>query len=263
MRLLILMTILLSSSSFAGLKHLGVKNISLDYTAPKGVGSVEKIDIGISKYLNQTLEVERIGETLVARTPILDFTWTEPWKFLLDAESISLTNGNLSAGKGVHDLSIDLARFRLEGEYALRKGFAHCEGNSQLPLLEFQILEDCRESMKVEAERLDIPLDGFLVEVLSRFPQPPEEQPLKYFTLNVKDGDFSLYFRTSFVVKAGLRAWGAAHYEDDFKWVVIRVDLIKFGIIPVTGLVMKELKERIKDPRIQIVPPLIRIRMEQ
>jgi hypothetical protein len=263
MRLLLLTTILFSSSSYAGPKHLGIKKLSLEYNAPKGLGSVEKIEIGLSKSLNHPLEVERIGETLVVRTSVLDFSWLDPWRFLLDAESISLFNANLSAGKGVHDLSVDQAKFRLNGEYILRKGVAHCEGKSELPDLERQLLEDCRDHMTMEADRLDIPVDGFLIDVLSRFPVPDEERPVKNFTLSVKDGDFFMYFRASYVVKAGLRSWGAVHYEDEFKSMVIRVDLIKFGILPVTGLVMKELKERIKDPRIQIDPPLIRIRIRE
>lgn len=263
MRTLLLTIILFSSSSYAGLKQLGVKNLSLEYTAPKGVGSVEKIEIGLSKVVNHPLEVERIGETLVVRTPVLDFTWMEPWKFLLDAESISLFNANLSAGKGVHDVSVDQAKFRLNGEYVLKKAVAHCEGQSTLPDLEFQLLEDCRDLMKVEADRLDVPLDGFLIDILARLPVPDEEQPLKNFTLSVKDGDFYMYFLASYVVKAGLRAWGAVHYEDDLKTMVIRVDLIKFGILPVTSIVMKELKDRIKDPRIKIDPPMVRIRMRE
>ncbi|MES2525821.1 MAG: hypothetical protein V4598_01990 [Bdellovibrionota bacterium] len=263
MRTLLLTIILFSSSAFAGLKQLGVKNLSLEYTSPKGVGSVEKIEIGLSKSINHPLEVEKIEGTLVVRTPVLDFTWHEAWKFLLDADSISLLNANLNAGKGKHDLSVDQAKLVLGGEFNLRKAVAHCEGSSELPDLEYQLMEDCRESMKVEADRLDIPLDGFLIDILSRIPVPDEEQPLKNFTLSVKQGDFYAYFLASYVVKAGLRTWGAFHYEDELKSMVIRIDLIKFGILPVTGIVMKELKERIKDPRIKVEPPFIRIRMRE
>jgi hypothetical protein len=72
-----------------------------------------------------------------------------------------------------------------------------------------------------------------------------------------------MYFLATYVVKAGLRTWGNFHYEDDRKSIVIRVDLIKFGIIPVTSLVMKELKDRIKDPDVEINPPFIKIRTRE
>ncbi len=263
MRTLFVLLILFSSTAHAGLKHLGVKNLSLEYTAPTGVGSVDKIEIGLSKSVNHALEVEKIGETLVAKTPMLEFTWINPWKFLMDAEKLTLNSMSLSAGNGVHDFSLAQGKMTMGGEYVLRNASAHCEGTSELPDLEDQMLEDCRDNMKAEADRFDIPLDGFLIDVLARLPQPEEEQPLKNFTLSIKDGDFYMYFLASYVVKAGLRTWGAVHFEDELKTIVIRVDLIKFGILPVTSIVMKELKERIKDPRIEINPPLIRIRTRE
>lgn len=263
MRAALISLILLSSSVHAGLRHLGAQNLSLEYSAPKGVGSVDKIEVGMSKSLNHPVEVERIGETFVARTPMVDFTWMEPWKFLLDAEKLTLNEMNLTAGNGKHDLSLAHGKMTLGGEFTVRNATVHCEGTSELPDLEDQVLEDCRESMKAEAVRLDVPLDGFLIDVLTRFPQPEEEQPLKNFTLTIKEGDFYMYFLASYVVKAGLRTWGAVHYEDELKTIVLRIDLIKFGILPVTSIVMKELKERIKDPRIQIDPPLIRIRTRE
>ncbi len=263
MRALFILLILMSSTAHAGLKHLGVKNLSLEYTSPKGVGSVDKIEIGLSKSVNHPLEVEKIGETLVVKTPMLDFTWIKPWKFLMDAEKLTLNQMNLSAGNGAHDLSIAQGKMTMGGEFLLRNANVHCEGNSELPDLENQMMEDCRDNMKAEADRFDVPLDGFLIDVLARLPQPEEEQPLKNFTLTVKDGDFYMYFLASYVVKAGLRTWGAVHYEDELKTIVIRVDLIKFGILPVTSLVMKELKERIKDPRIEVNPPFIKIRTRE
>jgi hypothetical protein len=262
MRALIVL-LLISFNVHAGLRHLGVKNLSLEYTSPKGVGTVDKIEIGLSKSVNHALEVEKIGETLVAKTPMLDFTWINPWKFLMDAEKLTLNSMNLSAGNGVHDLSIAQGKMTMEGEFVIRNATVHCEGTSELPDLENQMMEDCRDNLKAEADRFDVPLDGLLIDVLARLPQPEEEQPLKNFTLSVKDGDFYMYFLASYVVKAGLRTWGAVHFEDELKTVVIRVDLIKFGILPVTSIVMKELKERIKDPRIEIDPPLIRIRTRE
>ncbi len=263
MRALFVSLILLSSTAQAGLKHLGVKNLSLEYTSPKGVGSVDKIEIGLSKSLNHPLEVEKIGETLVAKTPMLDFTWINPWKFLMDAEKLTLNSMNLNAGKGVHDFTLAQGKMAMGGEFLLRNATVHCQGSSELPDLENQMMEDCRESMKAEADRFDVPLDGLLIDMLSRLPQPEEEQPLKNFTLTIKEGDFYMYFLASYVVKAGLRTWGAVHYEDELKTIVIRVDLIKFGYLPVTRVVMKELKERIKDPRIEVNPPFIRIRTRE
>lgn len=262
MRALFVSLLIFSSTAFAGLHHLNVQKLNLDYIAPQGSGTVEKLDIGLSKAADEAVTVERVGETFVARTSFLDFTWMEPWKFLLDVEALKVEGLSFTAGIQTHKLSLDHGSARFQGEYKIEKGTARCEGTSELPDLENRLLEDCRESMTVEMDRLDIPMDFFLVDVLSRLPPMPEDNaPLKNFTLSVKQGEFSLYFLAKYVLKAGLRAWGEFHYEEDLKSLVIRVDLIKFGYIPVTGPVMKELKNRIKDPRIKVEPPFIRIRM--
>lgn len=263
MRLLFLSLLFVSTQTFAGLRHLGVKNLSLEYTAPNGVGSVEKLDVGISKSFYHPIEVLRLEDTLVFKTPVMDLHWLAPWKFLMDAKSLTLTQANVSAGKGKHDFSVASAKLTLSGEFSLQNGIVHCVGTSELPELEDQLLEDCREKMSVEADRLDVPLDLFLIDILSRLPQPEEEEPLKNFTLKMEQGDFYMYFLASYVFKAGLRTWGAMHFEDELKTMVIRVDLIKFGFLPVTGAVMKELQDRVKDPRIEIKPPFIRIRVKE
>lgn len=263
MRLILITLILISSNAFAGLRHLGVKNLSLEYTSPNGVGSVEKIDIGLTKTFNHPLEVVRVEDTFVVKTPMLDFHWLAPWRFLLDAQKLTLNQANVSAGKGKHDFSVANAKLTMKGEFALRNGVVHCEGSSEEEDLENQLLEDCREKMTAEADRLDVPLDFVLIDVLARLPQPEEEEPLKNFTMKMEHGDFYMYFLASYVFKAGLRTWGAVHYEDELKTMVIRVDLVKFGVFPVTGIVMKELRERVKDPRIEIKPPFIRIRLKE
>lgn len=263
MRLILISLILFSTQAFAGLRHLGVKNMSLEYTSPKGVGSVEKLDIGLSKTLNHPVEVLRVEDTFVVKTPMLDFHWIEPWKFLLDVEKLSLNQANVWAGKGKHEFSVANAKVTFKGEFALRNATGLCEGTSEERDLELQVLEDCREKMIFEADRLDVPLDFVLVDVLARLPMPEEEEPLKNLTFRMNHGDFYMYFYPSNIFKAGLRTWGALHYEDEMKTMVVRVDLIKFGVIPVTGIVMKELQSRIKDPRIEIRPPFIRVRMRE
>lgn len=263
MRAVLFSLILFSTSLQAGIRHLGVKNLSLEYASPKGEGTVDKIEVGLSKSGAHTVEVEKIENTFVVNTPVLEFTWIEPWKFLLDAEKLSLGSLTLSAGKGKHALSIASGKMTLGGEFSIKNLLANCEGTSELPDLEKQVMEDCRDFLRAEADRFDVPLDGLLVDVLTRLPQPEEEAPLKNFTLSVNDGDFYMYFLASYVVRAGLRTWGAIHFEDEQKTLVIRVDLIKFGILPVTSLVMRELKDRIKDPRVEINPPLIKVRLTE
>lgn len=263
MRLLLIPIFLFTTEAFAGLKTLGVEDLNLDYVAPNGTGTIEKVSIGMSKGLAHPLEVERIEDTFVVKTPMLDFTWIEPWRFLFEAERLSLSGAKIDAGNGRLDVSLGAGKLFMKGEYAIRNAVIHCEGQSELPELQDQVLENCRDHLTASADRFDVPLDGLLADVLARLPRPEEEEPLKNFTLTVRDGDFYMYFLASVVVKAGLRTWGAAHYEEEMKVLVIRIDLIKFGVLPVTALVLRELKERIKDPSIEVRPPFIRVRLEE
>ncbi|MFL5785961.1 MAG: hypothetical protein ACJ76H_15185 [Bacteriovoracaceae bacterium] len=263
MRALILITFLFPLISFAGLERLSMTNLNFDYTCPQGSGSADKIDVGVSKMSSEDVSVEKIDDTFVARTGVVSFQWVDPWKELLNIEKLNLTGVTFSASKLVHDISVPQGSVTYKGEYKVVNGTLHCEGTSALPDLEDRILEDCRDSMKVEMDRFDVPTDFFLFDLLSRIPQVEDERPLKNFTLTVKEGDFYLYFLANYVVKAGLRAWGNVSYEDDLKTMVIRVDLVKFGVIPITSLVMKELKNRIKSPDITVDPPFVRIRMSE
>ena len=263
MRLLFIILFLFSSQAFAGLRQLGVKNLSLDYTSPSGTGTVEKLEIGLSKTFNHPLEVTRLEDTFLVKTPMLDFHWLAPWKFLFEAQKLTLSQANISAGKGKHDFSVANAKLTMNGEFTLRNGVAHCEGSSEQSDLENQLLEDCRANMTAEADRLDVPLDSILVDVLARLPMPEEEEPLKNLTFRMQNGNFYMYFYPGNLFKAGLRTWGAVHYENELKTMVVRVDLIKFGILPVTAIVLRELRQRVNDPRIELKPPFIRIRIKE
>lgn len=264
MRALLLITVLIPTFALAGLERLGVTNLNFEYASPSGTGNAEKIDIGLFKVRNDVVTIEKqFDDSFLARTGIISFQWMKPWDFLVSMEKLHLTNANLTAGKLKHSASVAKLTMLNKGDFRILNGQVNCEGTSELPELEGRLMEDCRENLKAEADRVDVPLDAFLVDVLSRIPVPQEEEPLKHFSLTVKDGDFYMYFLASMVVKAGLRTWGAFHYEDEMKSLVIRIDQIKFGILPVTSIVMRELRARIKDPRIQIEPPFIRVRLKE
>jgi hypothetical protein len=262
MRLLLVLILLVPTLSFAGLEKLTINNLNLDYVSPKGTGTVDKVEVGVSKEFSQPVEVEKLEDSLLLRTGVVEFQWMKPWSPLMLLEKIQVENVTLKSGHLAHALVIPKGTITYKGDYKILNGSAYCEGTSEQADIENRVLEDCRENMKVEADRFDVPFDFFLIDLLAKLPQQDEEQPLKNFTLTVKDGDFYMYALVNYVVKAGLRTWGAIHYEDDLNTMVIRVDTIKFGYIPVTNMVMKELKERIKSPDIKVEPPFIRIKIK-
>lgn len=267
MPVLLLVISLITTSAFAGLNQVKIQDLNLNYVTPRGTGDFVKFSIDLSLLPEAySLELEKVEGSYVLRTPMLDFTWSRPMAFLLGIEGLQTKHLSADLGKHEHMIKGESFSFRPEGDqdYKLLGFEAKCRGESREADLEKRLMEDCREHMLVTTDRAEVPGDFLLVNILKELPRPARvlDRPLEDFYLTSHKGDVFLYFLARYYVTAGLRAWGQLHYEDGFKTAVLKINLIKFGIIPVTGRVMKELKKRIKSPNVVIEPPYIRIRLK-
>lgn len=268
MLLLMASAIFTPAFAYAGLEQISLDKANLDYVSPRGAGEVEKISLGLSLVPGPyAVELEKRDSSYVLFTPMADITWGNPGPFLLSMQSFFLKNLNLQAGEKNHFLNAEKITLKpdSQGEFQLLNLQGMCQGVSTKETLQGRLLEDCRESMQVEMARLEVPENFLLVNIIKSFPTDPRilEQPLKDFYLSNSKGDVYLYFLARYYVTAGLRAWAKLTYENNFKTVVLRVNMIKFGILPVTSQVFKALKESNKDPRIQIDSPFIRIKLAE
>jgi hypothetical protein len=263
----LLFTFFISFSTLAGFEGLMVKNLDLDYSAPYGKGELEKISIGLSKSNSPyPLEVEKSEDAFFLRSPFIDLKWGDPLKFFYDLEVLIGRKVNFSIGKSEHYVYSDnlAVKPKEQGVFKFDHLNGRCTGQSSEENLERRLLTDCRENMDLKIKRLDVPVEFFMLDILNQLPPIPAEVdiPADHFSFISRGGEFSLVFYLKYYVYAGLRVFGNFHYEGDFETAVIKVNQIKWGHLPVTGLVMRELRNRIKHPAVKIQPPFIRIKIK-
>jgi hypothetical protein len=268
MRSLLLLLCLTSFDAFARLEKLTIQNLDLEYALPYGKGTVDRVGIGIS-LAPQSFEVEvhRLNDSFAVTSPYLDFSWINPMSFFHDLEEISAkkTNANLGSLK-VHNLESEYLMFRPKerGQYKVTDVRGNCEGEAT-GLFEIRLMEDCRTKMDLTIKKIDIPTDFILYKIAQDLPEVETVEadiPGSNVIFSSRNGDFALQIYVKFWIRAGIRAWGHVQYENNYKTIAIRVDQIKYGILPVTNLVMKKLKEVIKSPNVTVDPPWIRINLE-
>lgn len=261
--LLILLTFSVLSFS-ADFKRISIDNLDLEYSAPHGKGTVDKVGIGFSLLKGAyPAEVTKTDNAFVVTSPFVDLTWENPWKFVYDLEHLSTQKTSLKLGQKEHFVKSDFLSVTPDkrGVYKLSNIEAQCKGASEDKEFQIRLMEDCREEMKVTVKKLDIPTDFILYKVMTDFPQIHEEidLPADDLVLTSKSGNFALSFYMKYVFYAGLRAWGNFHYEDNYNTIVIRVDQIRFGYLNVTNMMMKKLKDMVTSPNVKVEPPYIRV----
>ena len=269
MRSLFLLTLLLSSSAFASFEKLNVKNLDLDYKAPHGAGTVEKVGIGMSLGpVAFPVEINRTENAFELTSPYVDFTWYKPLKFIYDVQELVTKSTSTALGTDVHFVESDYLMVKpgKGGEYKAEKLKLTCDGDAK-GTFEERLMEDCRTNLDLTIKKIDVPVDFFLVRLLESFPQFPapdtDDMPGDNVIATVKNGEFYLQVYIKYVFRAGLRAWGHLQYENNRKVVALRIDTIKFGYLNITSLAMKKLQEVIKSPDVKIDPPWIRINIEK
>lgn len=252
--------------SYAGVDSLSVKNLDLNYQRPYGKGEVEKASLGLSLYEGPySVEVHRTDEALKLESPFFSLFWNNPMELFHNMESLDGKKMNLSIGRlhhTAHALHLT-AGPEGQGEYKFDHVSMECKGSSLSPELQTRLMEDCRERMNLVAKKVDVPIDSILVDLLGQLPKGPLEMdvPADHLKLTSDNGDFSLVLYLKYYIYAGFRTWGHVSFEDNNKIMLIRVDKIKFGYLPVTQVVMSELKKRINHPSITVEPPYIKIEL--
>lgn len=255
---------LIPVSAFSGLEKMTVKNLDLDYIAPSGKGMVERVGIGMSLVTTPyDLEILRTEDSFELTSPYVDFTWKHPLKFIYDLEAFTLRKTTAGLGTKNHFLESETFIFtsRDKNVYKAQEIKAKCLGSATGPF-EKRLFEDCRKSMDVTIKRFDVPKSFILTRLVEGLPVPVVNEidiPADNVNLSVKNGNFSLQVYLKLWFYAGLRTWGQMHYENERQTIVLKVDQIKFGYLPVTNLVMNKLKEIVKSPDVKVEPPFIRI----
>lgn len=268
--LLILLSTLVSFSAQADLEKIFVKNLNLDYAIPYGKGELEKLGFGVSLKKSHTYPVEvfRRDDAFEVLSHFIDFEWKNPLPFAHNIKSLKVEKLDLKLDQKQHYLRGNEISFLTPQDvlFFFHRYDLECNGTSvqKDPLL--RLMEDCRQKLRASIDYTDIPTDVYtrLSDELPAYEADPTmEIPASDLFLSVDEGDVYASMRVKYVIRAYLRFWGHTQYQDGGKTLALRVDQIKFGIVPVTKLVMEFLQRQISHPDIQIDPPWIRIKLGQ
>lgn len=259
--------LVLLSTAFAGLDKIQIKNLDLNYLYPTGSGLVEKVSVGV-RLKNQAYPVElhRRENSFEVLSPFVDFQWVDPIAFFHNMQSASTEKLNLNIDRKEHYLKGELLKIKGEktGDFVFVKYDLKCLGPSMAINPIDRLKMDCLEKMEASISRMELPFE-FLTEIAAQLPDIETETdgdiPANDFFLSMTKGDFFSYLRIKYGVRAYLKIWGYSQYENNGKIFAIRVDSIKFGVLPVTTLVMNELRRQVQHPKIKIDPPWIRIQI--
>jgi hypothetical protein len=260
--------ILIISPVFAGLDKIQIKNLDLKYEYPYGTGLVEKVSVGVSikSQTNYPVEIHRRDDSFEVLSPFVDFQWMNPIPFFHNLQKVSLEKFNLKIDRNEHYLKGQSVQFAGEKTetFVFGKYDLNCAGSSVSVDVVERLKADCLDKMEASVEHMELPLQ-FLSEIASQLPDVPTETgaeiPANDFSLSVYKGDFFSYMRIKYVVRAYLKFWGHLQYENEGKTLAIRLDSVKFGVLPVTPLVFAELARQVNHPRVSINPPWIRIQL--
>jgi hypothetical protein len=251
----------------SGLEKIAIQNLDLDYQSPYGKGEFEKLQIGLS-LINPRYQVEvhRQPDAFLLETAFVDFTWYQPLAFLHEMQNLTARKLSARGDRKEHFAKADSLHFTPQGsgEVALLEIDLRCKGHSKEKQLENRIMEDCRHNMAGTIGKVEVPLGVAAPAIFKSLPDIPQEMDSSVWAiyLNMEQGEFYLSFWVPSWFRARLHSWGSVHYENNFRTIVIKVDRIRYGYLPVTSIVMRELQNSIKHPKVKIDPPWIRIDLE-
>jgi hypothetical protein len=257
-----------SLTTFAGLEKILIQNLDLNYTYPAGKGEFEKLNFGVSlkdghKY---PVDIYRRDDAFDVVSHFIEFQWKKPLAFIHNLKEAKVDKLNLKIDRGQHYLHGTKASFVSPQDinYFFHRYDIACTGSSQDQDPLIRLMYDCREKMLAKIDYTDIPTEFFqtLSEELPAYEEDPTMQiPASDFFLSINQGDMYSSFRIKYIIRAYLRIWGFTQYENDGKTLAIRIDQIKFGILPVTHIVMDLLRRQVSHPDVIINPPWIRIKL--
>lgn len=261
-----ILALLLVSSAFATLEKISIQNLNVEYTYPYGTGEFEKLSLGVelipAKY---PVEFFRRDASYEIVSPFVTFEYLNPTPFIHNIQNLSAKGLNLDLNYKNSSVKVGSIHFKGEktGEVVLDKLDFSCAGSSVMKDPIDRLKEDCVEKMSAKGTHMVLPFDVIKAiekELPDEETEIATEMPADDFSLTMTKGDFYSYLRIKILIRAYLKIWGQVQYEDAGKTTAIRIDTIKFGILPVTALVMNILRRELSSETVIIDPPWIRIK---
>lgn len=253
--------------AWASLEKIHIKNLDLTYAYPQGAGEFEGLSIGVSKHASQPVEIIRREEAFEIISSLVSFEWMRPFPFVHNVQEIKTQKFNLKLGLGESFSEGEMIHFRGEktGDFSFENYGLKCSGPSvdRDPLE--RIKSDCVNSLIFKAQRMELPFN-FLQNISEQLPDMDTESeldmPADNLSVVVDKGELYGHIRIKYLVRAYLKFWGRVQYENEGKTLAIRLDTVRFGILPVTSIVLKAIANQVNNPDVKVDPPWVRINLE-
>jgi hypothetical protein len=261
-----ILALLFVSSAFATLERISIQNLDVGYTYPYGTGEFEKLTLGAELVPTKfPVEFYRRDASFEIISPFVTFEYLNPSPMIHNIQNVTVKSLYLDLNyknSSVKANSIHLTGENT-GEVILDKVDFSCSGNSVMKDPIDRLKEDCVEKMSAKATHMVLPFEvvkSIANELPDEETEIATEMPADDFSITMTKGDFYSYVRIKILIRAYLKIWGHVQYEDAGLTTAIRVDTIKFGILPVTSLVMNILRREISSESVIVDPPWIRIK---
>ncbi len=261
-----LLVLLCSFLANAELKSIESKNLNFYYLHPSGFGEIEQLKINLKKQIIPgpvTFEITALRPGFSIDLPFFQLQWTGEEPILEQVKELRVKSSHIVLNTSKHEAileEVDLVHELLK-KMSIRKMNASCTGVSVSQDLEIRLLEDCLSESKLTIKEFYLPLGRVIIgEIIEGLPDQSDEDIASVphdVEWESKQGSFFLGAKIKLLVRSRVKVKGHWNVDQLNKELVIRLDEVKFGILPITELVFKELEDRLKDPKITVKKPFI------
>lgn len=260
--LLILMCSFLAQ---AELKSIEAKNLNFYYIFPQGYGEIERLKIGLKKQAAAPVAFEILAllPGFSIELPFFQLEWNGEVALLEQVKDLKVKSSHIVLNKSKHEAILDEVELthQLLQKMSMRSLEASCEGISVAQDLGVRLVEDCLQNSKMTIKEFYLPLGRVIIgDMIEGMPDRSDED-IQLIPHDVEwisnQGNFSLAAKVKLLVKSRVKIKGNWNVDQEKKVLTVRLDEVKFGIMPMTDLAFKELSERLKDPKFEVKKPYI------
>lgn len=248
----LILSLLITTTTWAQVSQVNVKNFNFNYQAPQGDGTAETFSYQQKVDEAQKVHVEKIGEDfkiLLEGVENRELTLKNAPDLIKDAQEMKLSAFNLSLAETATlsmtsaffnspDKSIDLKNFNLA-----------CDRVSTFPEVMDQVISGCIQKMSLKTSGLST--DGesgldqaFMKAIDERHDEMLGGVSIKNLNFKVTAGKFELSADIKAQISGTAKGSGTIKYEAGAKKLTVKISEVKFGFLDVTSKIFDELKKQ-------------------
>ncbi len=263
MKIFILHLILFSGFAIADTLKLSVQDFNFTYKDPHGSGSATSFSRNMFQGSHVDVAVDRIDRDLkfmVTGSESLEFELKNAPAFMIEAETMSVSNLNLSLAEKVI-LSLGSGRFYSKNDELNLDGlFLDCLRDESSEGIVDQLIKGCIQKMILKNSKFSSQDNGGLLGAMkssiSVIVSGKSDLGINSLEMRTTNGKYNLTAEIKSSISGKVKSNGHTSYDPILGKLTIKVSEIKFGILNITSKVFEELKKK-ETQRLKIKEPFI------